>query len=92
MTDGKNSMGSGFALSDIDTTTPHPARMYNAYLGSKDNISQVVSAVLYNCPTGIIQTCQTNYSKIESSAVRDLSGPSLGTNVRFIRRVFLTLA
>jgi SAM-dependent methyltransferase len=27
----------GFALPDIDTTTPHPARMYNAYLGGKDN-------------------------------------------------------
>jgi S-adenosyl methyltransferase len=27
----------GFALSDLDTATPHPARMYNAYLGGKDN-------------------------------------------------------
>jgi hypothetical protein len=26
-----------FELSQIDTTTPHPARMYNAYLGGKDN-------------------------------------------------------
>jgi hypothetical protein len=30
-------MESGFALSQIDTTTPHPARMYDAYLGGKDN-------------------------------------------------------
>jgi S-adenosyl methyltransferase len=30
-------MGPGFALSEIDTTIPHPARMYNAYLGGKDN-------------------------------------------------------
>ena len=33
----KGAMEPGFALSDIDTTTPHPARMYNAYLGGKDN-------------------------------------------------------
>lgn len=26
-------MASGFALSEIDTTTPHPARMYGALLG-----------------------------------------------------------
>jgi hypothetical protein len=26
-----------FALSEIDTTTPHPARIYNALLGGKDN-------------------------------------------------------
>jgi hypothetical protein len=27
----------GFAASDIDTSRPHPARMYNYYLGGKDN-------------------------------------------------------
>jgi len=30
-------METGFALSEIDTTTPHPARMYDALLGGKDN-------------------------------------------------------
>ena len=30
-------MEPGFALSEIDTTTPHPARIYNALLGGKDN-------------------------------------------------------
>ena len=30
-------MKTGFALSEIDTTKPHPARMYDAYLGGKDN-------------------------------------------------------
>jgi hypothetical protein len=29
-------MEPGFTPSQIDTTTPHPARMYNAYLGGKD--------------------------------------------------------
>jgi hypothetical protein len=30
-------MQSGFAASDIDTSRPHPARMYDAYLGGNDN-------------------------------------------------------
>jgi hypothetical protein len=30
-------MVQGFAASEIDTSRPHPARMYNAYLGGKDN-------------------------------------------------------
>jgi S-adenosyl methyltransferase len=33
----KDAMETGFALSEIDTTTPHPARMYDALLGGKDN-------------------------------------------------------
>lgn len=36
-TGGKDAMETGLALSEIDTTTPHPARMYNALLGGKDN-------------------------------------------------------
>jgi hypothetical protein len=30
-------MEPGFAASEIDTTTPHPARMYDALLGGKDH-------------------------------------------------------
>jgi hypothetical protein len=30
-------MDTGFAPADIDTTKPHPARMYDFYLGGKDN-------------------------------------------------------
>jgi hypothetical protein len=32
-TGGKDTMETGFAPSQIDTTTPHPARMYDALLG-----------------------------------------------------------
>ena len=32
-TAGKEAMVPGFALSEIDTSTPHPARIYNALLG-----------------------------------------------------------
>ena len=37
MAGGKDAMETGFTLSEIDTTRPHPARMYDAYLGGKDN-------------------------------------------------------
>lgn len=30
-------MEPGFSPSDIDTSRPHPARMYDYYLGGKDN-------------------------------------------------------
>jgi hypothetical protein len=36
-TGGKDAMEPGFAASEIDTSRPHPARMYDAYLGGKDN-------------------------------------------------------
>jgi hypothetical protein len=34
---GKDVMEPGFAASEIDTSRPHPARMYDAHLGGKDN-------------------------------------------------------
>ena len=67
-------------------------RVYNAYNGGKDNISQVVSAVPYSGPTVAVQARHAYYSKIASFAVRDLSGTCLGINVRFVGRGFLTLA
>jgi hypothetical protein len=33
---GKDSMEAGLPGQQIDTTKPHPARMYNAYLGGND--------------------------------------------------------
>jgi S-adenosyl methyltransferase len=38
-------METGFALSEIDTTMPHPARMYDALLGGKDNYAADRQAV-----------------------------------------------
>jgi len=35
--DGKDAMEPGFTAAEIDTSKPHPARMYNAYLGGNDN-------------------------------------------------------
>jgi S-adenosyl methyltransferase len=42
---GKEAMEPGFALSEIDTTTPHPARIYDALLGGKDNYAPDREAV-----------------------------------------------
>jgi hypothetical protein len=42
---GKEAMEPGFALSEIDTTAPHPARIYNALLGGKDNYAPDREAV-----------------------------------------------
>jgi hypothetical protein len=38
-------MEPGFSPSEIDTKTPHPARMYDAYLGGKDNYAADQEAV-----------------------------------------------
>jgi S-adenosyl methyltransferase len=43
--DGKDAMEPGFAASEIDTSKPHPARMYDAYLGGKDNYAADREAV-----------------------------------------------
>src|SRR5580698_1926094 len=42
---GKDAMEPGFAASEIDTSTPHPARMYDALLGGKDNYAADREAV-----------------------------------------------
>jgi hypothetical protein len=41
----EDAMETGFALSEIDTATPHPARIYDALLGGKDNYAADRQAV-----------------------------------------------
>ncbi|MGH3204574.1 MAG: SAM-dependent methyltransferase [Streptosporangiaceae bacterium] len=84
--------GAESRLPSFDSSVPNPARMWNYWLGGKDNISQVVPAVPYSGHTRIVQARQAYYSKITSFIVRDLYGPSLSGNVRFVTRAFLTLA
>jgi hypothetical protein len=43
--EGKDAMEPGFAAPQIDTSKPHPARMYNAYLGGNDNYAADREAV-----------------------------------------------
>jgi S-adenosyl methyltransferase len=76
----------------FDVSRPNIARVYNYWLGGKDNISQVVPAIPYSERTVPVQARKTHYSKIKSFAVRNLSVPCLGSNVRFVGWGFLTLA
>ncbi|HEV2260330.1 MAG TPA: SAM-dependent methyltransferase [Streptosporangiaceae bacterium] len=76
----------------LDTTVSHSARIWNYWLGGKDNISQVVLAVPHSGHTRVVQARKAYYSKTVSFAVRVLPSPSLGIYVRFVGRVFLTLA
>ena len=40
---------------DLRTDVPHPARIYDYWLGGKDNISQVVSVIPLSGQTDAIQ-------------------------------------
>ncbi|MGA2830486.1 MAG: SAM-dependent methyltransferase [Streptosporangiaceae bacterium] len=53
--DRKGAMEPGFSPSDIDTSRPHPARMYDFYLGGKDNYPvdrEAARQVLHAAPEG----------------------------------------
>ena len=68
-------MKPGFAPSQIDTTTPHPARMYDAYLGGKDNYPadrEAVRQVLRAAPE-VRDTARANRAFLRR-AVRYLAG------------------
>ena len=68
-------MEPGFALSGIDTTKPHPARMYDAYLGGKDNYAadrEAVRQVLRAAPE-LRDTARANRAFLRR-AVRFLAG------------------
>jgi len=68
-------MEPGFAASEIDTSRPHPARMYDAYLGGKDNYAvdrEAVRQVLRAAPE-IRDTARANRAFLQR-AVRFLAG------------------
>jgi hypothetical protein len=68
-------MEHGFAASEIDTSRPHPARMYDAYLGGKDNYAadrEAVRQVLRTAPE-VRDTARANRAFLQR-AVRFLAG------------------
>jgi S-adenosyl methyltransferase len=70
-----DAMNSDFAASEIDTTKPHPARMYDAYLGGKDNYAadrEAVRQILRIWPE-VRSIAQTNRAFMHR-AVRFLAG------------------
>jgi hypothetical protein len=65
----------GFSASEIDTTRPHPARMYDAFLGGKDNYPvdrEAVKHILRQWPE-VRQTARANRAFLQR-AVRFLAG------------------
>ena len=68
-------MEPGFAAPEIDTSRPHPARMYDAYLGGKDNYAvdrEAVRQVLRAAPE-VRDTARANRAFLQR-AVRFLVG------------------
>ena len=54
-------------MPEFDTSVPHIARVYDYWLGGKDNISQVVPASPYSGPTVNVQKRHTNFRKSNPS-------------------------
>jgi hypothetical protein len=68
-------MDHGFAASEIDTSRPHPARMYDAFLGGKDNYPadrEAVRQVLRAAPE-VRDSARANRAFLQR-AVRFLAG------------------
>jgi hypothetical protein len=77
---------------EINTGVAHSARVYDYWLGGKDNISQVVRGTPHTASTGAVQARYGDYSKTAPLAVRCLFDTCMGIGVRFSGRGFLTLA
>jgi hypothetical protein len=55
VTGGEDAMETGFVLSEIDTTTPHPARMHDALLGGCDQpVAGCEGRIGHPCPGGAL--------------------------------------
>jgi hypothetical protein len=68
---------------EINTNVAHSARVYNYWLGGKDNISQVLFDVPHNARADVIQARHVYYSKIATLTVRALSGTYMGVMSEF---------
>ena len=73
-------------LPKIDTSVAHIARVYDYWLGGKDNISQVVQRCPYSDRTEIIQARHAHFSNMGAIAVRGLSCTSIGVMSDFLDR------
>ncbi|HUN32060.1 MAG TPA: SAM-dependent methyltransferase [Trebonia sp.] len=57
-------------LPGVDFSRPHSARMYDYYLGGKDNISQEVSGLPYSGLSGAIQRGSACFSNMSALTVQ----------------------
>ena len=65
-------------LPGFDPGVANAARMWNYWIGGKDNISQVVSRWPHSDRTVDVQARQGIYSNVESLTVRELYRTSMG--------------
>jgi hypothetical protein len=75
---------------EIDVTKPSIARVYDARLGGKDNISQGVWVGPYSAALGAKQRGSAVLSKTGTVTVWSLFRTCFGIGVRFDGRGFLT--
>jgi len=68
----------------FDTRVAHVARVYNYWLGGKDNISQVLLNAPHSARTETIQARHAIYSKTMLSSVRSVSGTYMGVMSGFL--------
>jgi S-adenosyl methyltransferase len=71
-------------LEALNIHVPHPARVYDYWLGGKDNISQELLDVPYSTQTETIQPCHVSYSKTALSSVRGVFGTYMGVMSGFL--------
>ena len=63
---------------EINTNVAHSARVYNYWLGGRDNISQVVPRCPHSGRTSVIQARHAHFSNTDANTVRGLSCTSMG--------------
>jgi S-adenosyl methyltransferase len=76
--------GAGQEPMPFDTTTAHIARVYDFWLGGKDNISQMASRCPYKGRTAVIQARHVNFSNKSLIAVRGQCCTSMGVMSDFL--------
>src|SRR6202046_1311221 len=79
--DGCGTLG---PVAAFDATRPNTARMYDYWLGGKDNISQELLDCPHSVRTDAIQACHAHYSKTAVLSVRDVSGTYMGVMSEFL--------
>jgi hypothetical protein len=74
----------GHVAPKIDTSVPNVARMYDYWLGGKDNISQMLLNAPHSARTDAIQALHAYYSKTVLLSVRDVFGVYMGVMSEFL--------
>jgi S-adenosyl methyltransferase len=68
----------------LDVSVPSPARMWNYWVGGKDNISQELLNAPHSARAETIQARHAHYSKTALLPIRDVSGTYMGVMSDFL--------